>query len=1423
MCKLTGRLIGVVVLFSLIFAPASYGFGATQGFANEQAFASAMEYVISSQADAGAGSLRAILEIARWGDVVTFDPVIFPPTQPATITLLSALPPLSQGKLTLDASNAGVILDGSQTPTGSDGLQITSDQNIVRGLQITGFPNNGISITAGYLNIIGGDWQTGPAARGQGNILTHNGGLGIGITGGGNNTIIGNLVGLDQDGTQDIRIQASVFSPDFATDQTIFIGTQFDGVWQSADGGSSWRSVNQGLTQPNVLSLAISPNYRNDHTLFASTLGGGVFKSESGGASWLQVSGTQIGDDVVALVVSPNYANDHFVAAATNVRHKVAYVSHDGGLHWRSPDQDINDWESVGIAISPDFPNDNTLFAFHSNSIVRSTNGGQTWQVLTETISVISGLTVSPAYSTDRTVFVLGNCGDVGLCRSSDRGEHWERIGGDPNWDALRLALAPTYPTEPTLFVVDNLGVFRSSDEGVNWTKVLTTDRSRMLALSPSYNQDHKVYVEDRLGDLLQSSDSGETWQAVARLSEHGNAYCGVGLLAGARNNIIGGNSVGARNIISKNGNGICIEGATTAGNTVIGNYIGTDASGTEADGNIYNGLVISGGTNANRVGGSTPEERNVICANQRMGVVLWDEDSSANIISGNYIGLAATGTMILGNEDTGVVLDQASGNRIGGDLAGERNVISGNRSSGVYVKGGGENSLLGNYIGTDASGTVAFGNHDSGIVLDNGAHDNRIERNLLSGNRNGGLDFFSPGTRNNTVIANLVGVNGTGTAALGNDYGIRCWGTGEHHVLRDNVVSGNTNSGISWLNCHHATMVNNRVGLGADGLTNLGNGDTGLEFGNGATQNVVGPGNEITYNRAAGVRVLGPETLGNRITRNVIHRNGGLGIDNVWGGGLELPPPTITFDTLTATTLSGVAPADATVEVFSDEGGQGAFYEGETTADASGYFTFVKDSGFRGPYITAIAIDGTGNTSEFSSRAGPIPHPVTQTPTPTPTRLPGECSAPHWSALIYLNGDNNLDFWTFKLFNRLEMAAANQCVQIVVLWDRSGVGDTVLYWVQHDDRPYDLATYTDQVNRWPRGELNMGDPQTLINFVTQARRDYPNPRTFLALVDHGNGWAPSLPAGKGYPHGGMSFDDNSGGAYLSTSNLETAFGVITDNGAHPLDVLFYDACLMSMIENVHPIRSFVRFLVASQNESFSSYPYDEYLGSITGTTQPANLATTIVDRYHESLHGYPRTIVALDLTHVQTVSQAVDGLARALQPLVQPYKALMQTSFNSAQKFDSNLDLRLDNTDAYIDLYHFAQLIKQNIPEVSSQAAAQGVMDAIGASGAKTILKERHASGVYWDNGQFWGLDDAHGLSIYLPLGRGDWLLDYYGGGELSFAADTVWDEFVRDLISAAQVGPGATPVPIDADDRPGPLPTDRTTKLYLPLLMQR
>ncbi len=162
-------------------------------------------HLVISAADSGPGTLRQALLDAQPHDAILFDAAVFPPHAPVAIALASGLPELSQGYLTIDASDAGVILDGSQiaAPGPQHGLAIPSDGNVIRGLQISGFSDAGIGLYGGaQYNLIGGERSVGAGPLGQGNLLSGNGNFGVGLWDEGTsfNAIQGNFIGVTLDG-----------------------------------------------------------------------------------------------------------------------------------------------------------------------------------------------------------------------------------------------------------------------------------------------------------------------------------------------------------------------------------------------------------------------------------------------------------------------------------------------------------------------------------------------------------------------------------------------------------------------------------------------------------------------------------------------------------------------------------------------------------------------------------------------------------------------------------------------------------------------------------------------------------------------------------------------------------------------------------------------------------------------------------------------------------------------------------------------------------------------------------------------------------------------------------------------------------------------------------------------------------------------
>ncbi len=186
--------------------------------------ATARDLIVRSTADSDSGTLRWALETARAGDTITFDPAVFPPSDPETVTLRNPLPPLICGSLTIDASDAGVILSGRLLREGEfNALEIVSSSNTVRGLQILDFSGCGILIAGSARNnTIGGERSIGRGPFGQGNAVGRcNGGVGIWGSHATGNSVIGNAIGTDRSGGLDLGNVDGIALGDGATRNTI--------------------------------------------------------------------------------------------------------------------------------------------------------------------------------------------------------------------------------------------------------------------------------------------------------------------------------------------------------------------------------------------------------------------------------------------------------------------------------------------------------------------------------------------------------------------------------------------------------------------------------------------------------------------------------------------------------------------------------------------------------------------------------------------------------------------------------------------------------------------------------------------------------------------------------------------------------------------------------------------------------------------------------------------------------------------------------------------------------------------------------------------------------------------------------------------------------------------------------------------------
>ncbi|HMP90838.1 MAG TPA: hypothetical protein PJ991_11600 [Kiritimatiellia bacterium] len=458
-----------------------------------------------------------------------------------------------------------------------------------------------------------------------------------------------------------------------------------------------------------------------------------------------------------------------------------------------------------------------------------------------------------------------------------------------PNYNGIEVVDARNTIVGFSLFAANLVGGNQSDGINVRGSASNTQVRVNFVGVDPSGssavpNGGRGIYVDAPystvggigFGNIVSGNNSSGIWigsggtNAIVQGNYVGTDASGsmaiknngTGVRVDAPEVLVGGVDVQARNLISGNNGGIEI--LPTATNAVIqGNYIGVNGSGTAAITN--NGTGVRIWAPGALLGGTNVQARNLISGNNG-GVDIQSTATNA-VIQGNYIGVNGSGTAAITNNGMGVTI-RAPGVLLGGSTTNARNIISGNEVNGVEVITGAHGTVVqGNNIGVDVTGMLAISNRQYGIIVNNS--DNVIigglgaARNVISASRLTGL--VVSGTSSNTFIAgNYIGTSangllriGNGTAGIGVDadyttIGVAFAGLG-------NVISGNGAGGIEVNTGRNVRIVNNFIGLGANGVTNLPN-FRGIWLKAGAQNVMVGGTNPLSRNVIA--RNTGPEIV---------------------------------------------------------------------------------------------------------------------------------------------------------------------------------------------------------------------------------------------------------------------------------------------------------------------------------------------------------------------------------------------------------------------------------------------------------------------------------------------------------------------------------------------------------------------------------
>ncbi|MBI5488440.1 MAG: hypothetical protein HY905_13995 [Deltaproteobacteria bacterium] len=385
------------------------------------------------------------------------------------------------------------------------------------------------------------------------------------------------------------------------------------------------------------------------------------------------------------------------------------------------------------------------------------------------------------------------------------------------------------------------------------------------------------------------------------------------------------------------------------------------------------------------------------------------------------------------------------------------------------------------------------------------------------------------------------------------------------------------------------------------------------------------------------------------------------------------------------------------------------------------------------------------------------------------------------WTILWYLAMDNNLYYQTAHELDDVAAAAFSPDVRVVALVDR--LDEPRGYYAEFNDGGFEQVVELGV-------DPDTGDWTTLRDFGAWAVENYPAQHYALVLADHGGAWK-SAEAGPGAPPlaRGICWDDDSDtpddGIMITNGDLAAALGGITEAAGKKIDLVIYDACLMSEWETANATQPFADYMLASEDSSYGFMvregSWTDWLdGLVAGadTMTPLDVAESFIDNYRATMDGmsdYVTTGALTDLATVDDLNEAVSVFSDALLA-------------NESEGFFDELDAvrRGAQQTAYnelVDLTDFARLVSE---KSGTPAEVVTAADELRAQLDRSIVHgyanvELAGWTPYYGS---IGLAGQNGLSVYLP-GRYFQMAPEYTASGATWSARATWDDFLATFLT--------------------------------------
>ena len=405
---------------------------------------------------------------------------------------------------------------------------------------------------------------------------------------------------------------------------------------------------------------------------------------------------------------------------------------------------------------------------------------------------------------------------------------------------------------------------------------------------------------------------------------------------------------------------------------------------------------------------------------------------------------------------------------------------------------------------------------------------------------------------------------------------------------------------------------------------------------------------------------------------------------------------------------------------------------------------------------------------------------PTVQVPT---TEVQVDTSGlPEWTVIVYSAADDEVleeSMW-FDV-NEMEVVGSTPQVNVVVQLDRyagafAGDGDwtdTRRFLIQQDN---DLSSITSPVVQ-SLGEVDTGDPQTLIDFVTWAIQTYPAKKYALVMSDHGGGWT-----------GG--FSDMSAASYseLSIPEIVSSIETIRQNtGIDKFELIGFDACLMGQIEVFGSLYPYSNYMVASEEvEPGYGWSYAAWLEQLVQdpAVNGSGLSQSIVSTYvvNDVLLSGGRasadeiaqeeattTLSAIESARVPDVIGAMNQFVSAAASLDQSLVAEARTYSRSYFSLFGE-----EVSPSFVDLGNFSEVLATFTEDPGIQQTAVQLQTAIDSA----VVAEKHGINMSGSSGIAFHFPDS---DLYYYTEFNNDFPPYYAESSVRFLEQSVWDEFLN------------------------------------------